>query len=103
MDTESQLPAEVTFAGYRCRVVKTSYAHGGALALQLVDADDGAPVAMATVNLAGFSEYLEGEVLVKDYSECEGMLAALEDAGVVYTGRRLRTGFVEIPVARLLI
>jgi hypothetical protein len=43
------------------------------------------------------------EVCIKDYSENEGMAAALEAAGVIKpTGRTVRYGFVEIPVCELL-
>ena len=44
-----------------------------------------------------------GEVFIKDHSENRGMLAALEQAGVVQaTGAAVRSGFAEVPVAALL-
>ena len=44
------------------------------------------------------------EVLVKDYSECEGALRALVAAGVVAEPHAfVRSGWVELPVCRLLV
>lgn len=101
-----RLEAAVEFAGYRCVAYETAYPSeaGGARAIYLVDAADGEPVATATVNVEGVSEKLpDREVLIKDYSENEGMLEALARAGLVEdTGRRVRTGYVAVPVARLL-
>ena len=101
-----RLEAAVEFAGYRCVAYETAYASeaGGSKAIYLVDAADGEPVATATVNVEGVSEKLpDREVLIKDYSENEGMLEALARAGLVEdTGRRVRTGYVAVPVARLL-
>jgi len=43
-----------------------------------------------------------GEILIKDYSENEGMLDALVAAGVVSdTGRRIQSEYAVIPVAKL--
>ncbi len=96
--------ATVEFGGFRCEVHAFSYVSGGGTALCLIDARDGGRVAVATVNVEGVSELLPAnEVLIKDYSENAGMLAALEEAGIVEdTGRTVRTGYVEAPIARLL-
>lgn len=81
-------------------VVKNQYVNGGT-ALQLVDADDGSPIATASVWIPG----LQGdEIAIKDYSENEGMLAALVASGIVTDPHRFEpSGFVTIPVCRLLI
>lgn len=43
------------------------------------------------------------EVLIKDYSENQGMLAALMAAGIVRdTGRRVACGFVELAVVEIV-
>lgn len=104
MSEEKVLPVEVEFAGIRSRLIQTSYAHAVALALLLVDAYDGSPVITASVNIAGVSETLPGgQFALKEYSEGEGLLAALEDAGIVEdTGRSVATGFVQCPIVRLL-
>ncbi len=102
--TPKKLDAAVRFGPYECVAYETRYPYGGAKAIFLIDARDGEPVATATVNVEGVSETLpESEVLIKDYSENEGMLDALVEAGLVEdTGRRVRTGYVTVPVARLL-
>lgn len=70
--------------------------------LILNDAHSGKQVAVATVNLPDVTAD-RYEVFIKDYSENEGMLKALVEAGVVAaTGRTIRAGFAEIPRAVLL-
>jgi hypothetical protein len=95
----------VHFAGLECDVYKTVYQNGGATALFLDDADDRSPVATATINVPEANTQLGiGAVLIKDYGECEGIMDALEDAGIVAdTGRRIPTGVTEAKVARLLV
>lgn len=104
MDEPRKLPGTVEFAGYTCNAYLTRYSHGGAQAVFLTDTRDGGPVATATVNVPGVGENLpEGHALLKDYAENEGMLAALQAAGLVAdTGRRVPTGYVQVPVVRLL-
>ena len=101
-----KLDAAVKFGPYECVAYETRYPRhaGGARAIYLVDAADGEPVATATVNVEGVSEVLpETEVLIKNYSENEGMLNALVEARLVEdTGRRVPTGYVTVPVVRLL-
>lgn len=99
-----QLEGTVEFAGYECVAYETTYPAGGATAIYLEDVADGAHVATATVNVEGISENLPtSEVLIKNYSEHEGMMDALIRAGLVEdTGLRVPTGYVTVPVARLL-
>lgn len=106
-----KLDAAVKFGPYECVAYETRYPSGagqgpsaGSKAIYLVDAHDGETVATATVNVEGVSERLPAsEVLIKDYSENAGMLDALVGAGLVEdTGRRVPTGYVTVPVARLL-
>jgi hypothetical protein len=90
----------VRFRDWDCVVEKRNYGNGRP-ALVLNDANDGEQIAVATVNL----DEMPGSpnhVFIKDYSENEGMLKALTDAGVVRdTGIRVEGGFVSIPVAEL--
>lgn len=91
---------ELQFKDWRCRVKEGRYGNGRT-ALQLVDAEDGSPIAKATVNLPDV-EMAPDEVAIKDYAENEGMLRALTDAGIVEpTSRVVVTGYVTVPVCRL--
>lgn len=63
----------------------------------------GEPLFTATVNIP---EAILGkdEVLIKNWSENEGVLATLVNAGVVEgTGKKVPTGFVKANVCRLLV
>lgn len=90
----------VRFKTWDCVVQKRQYDNGRP-ALQLIDAEDGSPVATATVNLPDLPAG-PNTVFVKDYSENAGMLEALVAAGVVKpTGQTVRSGFVEVPICEL--
>ena len=97
------LVKKVKYKGWNCNLNKSFYHHGERIALYLIDADDGEPVSTCTVNIP--DEPLgEGEVLIKDYSENEGMVDFLVQEGVVErTGREVRSGYISIPVCKLLI
>ncbi len=73
----------------------------GRVAMQLVDEEG--PVATATVNVPE-ADLGPDEVCIKDYGENAGVLDLLVLMDVVVpTGRRILTGFVDVPVARLLV
>ena len=93
----------VQYKEWPCRLKYGFYAVGnGRIAIQLIHAETGELVSVATVNLPHVA-LRHDEVLIKDYSENEGMLEALVNAGVVEdTGKRVASGYVEIPVCRLL-
>jgi hypothetical protein len=90
----------VRFKQWDCLIRKLRYDNGRP-ALQLVDAEDGSPIATATVNLPDVA-LGRNQVAIKNYSENEGMLDALVAAGVVKpTGQTVRSGYVEVPVCDL--
>ena len=92
--------SRVRFKSWDCIVRKLQYDNSRP-ALQLIDAEDGSPIATATVNLPDVPAG-PNQVFVKNYSENEGMLDALVAAGVVKpTGQAVRSGFVEVPVCEL--
>lgn len=92
----------IRFKHWDCLLRRDKYLVGDRICLQLVDANNGELIATATVNLPE-TPLEDGEVFIKDYSENEGMLDALVEAGVVEdTGRRVLSGFVSIPVCRIL-
>lgn len=84
---------KVAFKGYSCSVQIGRYANGQP-ALRLFDEEG--PVATATAAVEGV-ELAADEVLVRDYSECQGMLQALLEAGVV----EKPTSWVEAGYTRL--
>lgn len=72
-------------------------------AIELISVTDGYPVMVATVNVP--DEILEdGEIIIKNYSENEGLLEFLQSNGIVGpTKRHVRSGWVLLPVVDLLI
>jgi Domain of unknown function (DUF4313) len=91
----------IRFREWDCVVEKSQYGNGRP-ALILNDAHDGEQIAVATVNLPNVAAG-PNEVFIKDYSENEGVLKALLEAGVVkLTGETVSSGFVAIPKVELL-
>lgn len=90
---------KVNFNNEKCKVKIGLYANGR-LAIQLVD-DEYRPFATSTVNLPD-KELEEGCVYIKDYSENEGMVEALKDAGIIeeVVDQEI-SGFVTIPECKL--
>jgi hypothetical protein len=74
----------VHFCGFECTVEISRYAKGGT-AIQLYDAEDRMPVATATICVPGLTFPSERHVVIKNYSENEGVLEALEEAGILKT------------------
>lgn len=96
---------QVKFKQWNCKVVFGKY-HNGNTTIQLVadefDEFPGEPIATASVNLED-GVVGEGKVAIKDYSENEGMLDVMIEAGIVSTPVRLEMrGFVTIPICKLL-
>jgi len=92
----------VKFLNWECDLQFQRYCNGR-LAIQLTDTEDHSPVATATVNLPD-ARLGDDEVCIKDYSENEGVLAALVNAKVVSEPVRFESsGWVTIPVCKLLL
>jgi hypothetical protein len=94
---------KVTFNQWDCILEKKTYPNNR-IALQLIDAEDGSPVAMVTVNLPD-EQLNDDEVLIKDYSENEGIYQTLVDAKVISEaiGCAQSGLFVWIPKCKILI
>ena len=89
--------AIVHFKHWTCNVVKRYYSNGR-IALQLIQ--DGEPIAVATVNLPDI-KLKKDEAIIKDYSENEGMLMALKNAGLIKKEiGTVQSGFVTCPVVQ---
>lgn len=94
---------QVIFRGWRCRVERRNYGHTGRIALALYDARDGEPVAIATIHMPDLALALD-EVVIKDYSENEGMLDTLTAADIVSQPlREVQSGYVTLYVCRCLL
>jgi hypothetical protein len=73
----------------------------GRVSISLFDTEDGCPYAIASVNLPDVL-LADNEVLIKDYSENEGILDfLLENKIVSRTENGVQSGFVWIPVCTL--
>jgi hypothetical protein len=93
---------KVKFKQWNCIVDWKRYGNGRP-AIKLVDEFDGSPTAVASVNLPE-EELGPDEIFIKDHGENEGMAKALALAGIVGEPiRYVQSGFVQIPVCKLLI
>lgn len=84
----------IEFSGFNCVIDIDTYTNGGT-AIRLIDADDGMPVATASVWIRGLDE---DEIAIKDYSENVGMLDTLVKSGIVTAPHREINGF---PIVKL--
>lgn len=92
----------VRFRGQDCWIGWAQYSNDRR-AIQLMTMVDGVyeePVTRATVNIP--EHHLnEDEVAIKDWSENEGMVEALVEAGVIHPPHRhIQSGYVQVPIAR---
>jgi hypothetical protein len=97
----------VNFRGWQCRVEKRSYGGSDRIALVLYEAvpspDDNSPVAVATVHVPELALAAD-EVVIKDYSENEGMLDTLVAAGLVSASlHEVQSGYVTLYICRCLL
>lgn len=71
-------------------------------AIELINAKNGEPVLVATINVPEIS-IDEDEVIIKNYSENEGVLEALIIAKVISCPVRIiHTGLITAPICKLL-
>ena len=81
------------------QIVKAIYQETPRLYLGLIT-QGGEPLADITVWLRESLD--DGEIIVKDWSENEGMAKWLEKNGIANrTGREVQTGYVQAPIMRL--
>jgi len=102
---------QVLFKSWLCRVVPTKYTNNGSLALTLKEVDTGEPIATATINMIDDDAqalidkhfgYEQIPVYIKDYSENQGMLVALQEAGVVSdVVEYFHSGYIRVPLVIL--
>lgn len=95
------LNKEIKFNEWNCTLNYSTYSNKRT-AIELIDAEDGMPIAMATVNIPDASIESD-EVIIKNWSENEGIREALQVAGIIGpTLRKIPTGFVLATVHKLL-
>lgn len=74
----------------------------GPIAIELIDSHDGQRVAVATVNIPEHG-LEDDEILVKTWSENEGMMEFLEANGIAKsTGETVSTGYCHATKAKLI-
>ena len=92
---------KTTYAEYNVSLSMGKYSNGRT-AMTLIDTEDGAPVMVATVNVPE-TDLNEGEIIIKNYGENEGVLEFLVDNGITSSPVRwITTGWVKCPVVNLL-
>ena len=87
----------------RVVVRPNTYGNNGNLALQVFDAENGNPIATATVNPAVGGPLPKGVVAIKNWSENEGVEQALIEGGIIEAEpvAELEQGFVRINIFKL--
>jgi hypothetical protein len=74
----------------------------GRKAIKLIDVEDGLPYAVATADVSDLVIKNYDEVLVKNYSENQGMFDFLTSNNIVtFTGKTVVSGFVELYICTL--
>lgn len=93
---------EVVFTGTTCVVKKTKYMNNDNLALILIEKDGRADEVYAHITVNTDSPMPPNVAIIKDYSENEGMLKAISDAGLVSEIIGFaKLGYVQAPIAKL--
>lgn len=83
-------------------LLKFSNYVGGQNRIDLIDSEDGFPVAVASVSIE--EDLKENEVAIKDYSENEGVLDFLMEEGIVSRPiRYFKSGYAKIPICNLIV
>lgn len=93
----------VRFKEWVCEMQFGRYHGNDRIAIELICHNTGESVAFATVNVPNIS-LKENEVIIKDYSENQGMFQALFNAGVVKLNRiDTQSEWVDFHICELLI
>ena len=92
----------VRFLRWDCRVELRRYRNGHR-SIHLVDKETDEPIACATLNIPWYP-LDEDAVIIKDYSENQGMMDALREAGIIEPmGIQVSAGYAEAEVCRLCL
>ena len=93
---------QINFKGTDCILHKLKYVNGRT-ALELTEAETGESFLTVSKNIP--TENLSSnEIIIKDYSENDGILRCLAEIGVIsYPKRWITQGWVSLPICDLLI
>lgn len=93
----------IKFKNWNC-ILRFAYYGNGRTAIRLLEATTKEPIAVATTNLFDYNDLQENEIIIKDWSENEGVQETLEKAGIISAVKRyVPTGYVKANVVDLLI
>lgn len=91
----------IKFKSCECFIETSMYSNNDRLAIVLCDNTDGEMIAVATVNLP-HSHLPDDHVFIKDYSENEGIMNILINAGIIDSPTLyVPSGYVQIPMCKL--
>lgn len=94
--------ADIKFKKWDCRLEKGVY-NNGRIALELVNVKNDEPVLVATVNVPEV-DIEKDEVVIKNYSENEGILEVMVKAKIISEPIRfITTGHTSSPICKLLL
>jgi hypothetical protein len=94
---------ETPYSNYTVSLEWSKYSSNGRIALQLIDAEDGSPIMTATVNIPDVPLQSD-EMIIKNYSENEGVLEFLQENKIVGPIiMTVQTGFFRCPVVKKLV
>lgn len=99
-----QITINTKYAGEETVTIRQAQYGDGSIALQLLD-ETGQPVVVPTVNLEAYNEHpMPGHVFIKNWSENEGVLESLIEAGVISNPvREVPSGFATAYECKILI
>ena len=93
----------IKYKHWDCYVEFNKYAQNGNNAICLYEVGTDEPIAVATVNLPGV-RLNPDEVIIKNYTENEGMLKTLVNAKIISEPISVvQHGFVNSPICKLLV
>lgn len=94
--------ADIKFKRWNCRLEKGVY-NNGRIALELVNVKNDEPILVATINIPEI--HIENdEVVIKNYSENDGVLDVLVKAKIISLPiRYTTTGLISSPICKLLL
>lgn len=74
---------KVKFKQWNCIAEFSRYVDNNRISIQLIEEKTAEPIATASVNLTYIKGMTDNEIAIKDYSENEGMVKALKEAGII--------------------